>query len=85
MINREDWSEDELEIFDMFNGKCIRCSKPAEVIHEDVPKSRKPKTWMEKENRSPLCIHCHNWAHYKGTRYSAGLLRELKRKLLNAI
>lgn len=80
MINPEDWSEEELSIFEMYDWKCVRCRKPSEVIHEDIPKSRNPKHWMEVENRSPLCVHCHNWAHYKGTKYSAPLLKEKKKQ-----
>jgi len=85
LIDPEDWSEEELEIFALFRYKCVRCGKPAEVIHEDVPKSRKPTTWMEKENRSPLCVHCHNWAHYKGTVYSSKLLKAKKRQFLESL
>jgi len=80
MIDRQEWSEEELEIFDEYGGKCVKCGKPADVIHEDVPKSKRPKTWMEKGNRSPLCVSCHNWAHYKGTAYSSKILKECKKR-----
>ena len=86
-IDRKLWSDEELEIFDLFDGKCIRfhsCHNMAEVIHEDVPKSRRPKTWMKKENRSPLCVSCHNWAHYKGTSYSSRILKQCKQEILDA-
>jgi hypothetical protein len=84
MINREDWSEEEVEIFALFGYRCVRCGEPSEVLHEDIPKSRRPKTWMEKGNRSPLCIFCHDWAHRGGTRNSARELKELKKDYLDA-
>ena len=86
-MDRELWSDEELEIFDLFGGKCIRfrvCHNMAEVIHEDVPKSRRPKTWMERDNRSPLCVSCHNWAHYRGTSYSSKTLKKWKKEILDA-
>ena len=83
-MDRELWSDEELEIFDLFYGRCIKCGKPAVVIHEDVPKSRRPKTWMERDNRSPLCVSCHNWAHYRGTSYSSKMLKQGKKEILDA-
>ena len=83
-IDRKLWSDEELEIFDLFSGRCIKCGEPSTVIHEDVPKSRRPKTWMKKENRSPLCVSCHNWAHYKGTSYSSRILKQCKQEILDA-
>lgn len=60
------WSKDETKIFEDFRNKCIRCRKPAKVLHEIIPKSRNPKNWDEPTNRVPLCVECHNWVHYNG-------------------
>lgn len=78
-LQRELWTEDEWEIFEEFHFKCIRCLEPAIVLHEDEPKSLRPKTWREKENRSPLCKDCHSWAHYRGTKISRPILKVLKK------
>ena len=78
MINPADWSEEELGLFAEYNNRCVRCNKPAEVIHEIIPKSRRPYTWMDIQNRVPLCVDCHNWAHTVGSRTAQPELIRLK-------
>lgn len=72
------WSPDEQAIFDEFSGRCARDGKIAVVLHEIVPKSRRPKTWNTPENRIPLCVDCHIWAHQYGTRRSKQELTRLR-------
>ena len=70
------------EVLRLFNYRCVRCNKPAVVVHEIVPKSRRPKTWMEIENRVPLCDECHFWAHQRGAKSSAEELKRLRSERL---
>lgn len=79
----ENWTEEELEIFVLFRFRCVRCRTRAVTLHEICPKSRCPKNWQEKENRVPVCNNCHEWAHRRGTKYSAPILRNLRVKRLN--
>lgn len=72
------YTEEELEIFDEFDGRCARCGNLAIVLHEIVPKSKRPKTWNTKGNRIPLDNDCHIWAHMKGTRASRNELQSLR-------
>ena len=76
------WTEEEVAIFKLFHYKCIRCGYKAITLHEECPKSRCPKTWKDPENRDPLCAKCHNWAHRAGTRFSAPILRVLRKERL---
>lgn len=73
------WGDDELAIFAEFSGKCARCGDIAVTLHEIIPKSRKPKTWKTPENRIPLCVNCHLWAHSHGTRQSRQELTLLRK------
>ena len=75
------WTEEEIEIFSIFNFRCPRCNRRAVTLHEICPKSKCPKTWMKPENRMPLCANCHEWAHSRGTNNS----REELQKLRNSI
>lgn len=84
-INESLWSNDDLAIFKKFYFKCIRCSKPAIVIHEIKPKSRRPKNWMEVGNRVPLCRNCHNWAHKISCKQSAIILKRILEEYGSAI
>ena len=76
------WDSEELEIWRSQGYRCVVCSKWADTIHEIVPKSIAPKTWMVLENRVPLCNQCHELAHLKGTRNSADGLRALRKQRL---
>jgi len=70
------------EVLELFRHKCVRCGRHTYIVHEIVPKSRLPKTWMMPENRVPLCDLCHAWAHQRGAASSAQELRELRTKRL---
>lgn len=63
-----EWDSVERDILDLYKSKCALCSKKAVTIHEIVPKSRRPTTWMAKDNRVPVCAECHNRIHNEGTR-----------------
>ena len=75
------WTNSEIYIFEKFNFRCGRCRKQdAVTLHEIVPKSKRPLTWMQEDNRIPLCNDCHIWAHSRGYKNS---MEELKRCLLS--
>ena len=76
VLNTSQWNPDEIEIFKKFRYKCVRCRRPASVLHEIVPKSLAPENWDEPGNQVPLCIECHNWAHKRGAASSAEELKE---------
>lgn len=69
-------------VLDEFHHRCVRCGKPSEIVHEIVPKSRRPKTWMLPENRVVLCNECHTWAHHRGASTSAEELILLRKQRL---
>lgn len=77
-LNLELWTNEEIDIFRQFGGKCIKCPRQAVTLHEIIPKSRRPKTWMEKKNRVPICNICHTWAHNVSCRVSGPILKELR-------
>lgn len=74
------WTSEELEIFRKFGDKCARCGNSAVTLHEIVPKSKAPKTWMNPKNRIPLCVACHHLAHQHGTKFLREELQELRNR-----
>jgi len=72
------------KIIHIFRGRCIRCMRPANVVHEDEPRSLRPKTWAAIENRTPLCDACHEWVHQQGAMSVITELKTLKKKRLMA-
>jgi 5-methylcytosine-specific restriction endonuclease McrA len=72
------YTEEELSIFKEFNGRCAKCGKPAVVLHEIIPKSKRPKTWNVRGNRIPLCNDDHLLAHSRGTKKSKDELTILR-------
>jgi 5-methylcytosine-specific restriction endonuclease McrA len=58
-----EWKQNILQLY---QNKCIICGNKSVTIHEIVPKSKRPKTWMTIENCVPLCGFCHEWAHKYG-------------------
>lgn len=72
------WSPEEKVIINEFGGRCARCGNISIVLHEITPKSRRPKTWDDPNNRIPLCVDCHIWAHSHGTKRSRQELTELR-------
>lgn len=86
LIDTSLWNNDELNIFKFYNYKCLRCNKPATVLHELVPKSKAPKNWKVPSNRVALCSDCHDWAHRHGANNSRKELISIrKRKFPDAI
>ena len=63
---RENWDDDEIAIFRLFNFRCLVCPRTAVVLHEIIPKSKAPKTWNRPENKVPLCAECHEEIHRHG-------------------
>jgi len=59
------------KVLEIFHHRCVRCGRPSEIVHEIVPRSRRPKTWMDIDNRVVLCVDCHDWAHHRGAKTSA--------------
>ena len=84
MIDRSLWNDEELEIFDLFRGKCILCKQWAVTLHEICPKSKCPKTWQNPENRVPVCNRHHNWIHATGANNHAIELSRLREEQINA-
>ena len=72
------YTEEELSIFAEFGDHCARCGQTSIVLHEIVPKSKRPKTWNTSDNRIPLCCDCHVWAHQRGTKGTINELRYLR-------
>jgi 5-methylcytosine-specific restriction endonuclease McrA len=82
MIDKDLWSAEELEIFELFGYKCANCGMDAVVLHEIIFKSESPRYWADKGNRIPLCRECHELAHggaKKMMKEKFTLLMELKR------
>jgi len=69
------------EIVKLFKGRCVRCQKPYDTIHECVPRSQ-GKVAMNFDNRVPICAKCHDWAHRVGTKVSAPILLDAREKRL---
>lgn len=53
------------EILLKFRGKCVRCRKGTNTVHEIIPKSQN-FTWSEYGNQVPLCVECHEYVHRDG-------------------
>lgn len=84
MINKNDWTSEELKIFSLYNYKCLHCRiNDAVTLHELKPKSLAPKTWNRPENRVPLCNSCHNWCHRISTKQSSPILEVQRKEFLN--
>jgi len=86
MIDKKLWTPEELQIFSLYNYKCLWCMiLDAVTLHELIPKSLAPKTWDRPENRVPLCAGCHVKAHDKGTKFSRTILRQRREEFLGGV
>lgn len=75
------WTEEELELLNLFGGKCILCgTRDAVTLHEIIPKSKNIKHWQDPENRVPVCNECHDKIHKRGARKFAAFLRQRRIK-----
>ena len=73
-------------VLKIFDGRCVRCGRPTNVVHEIVPISN-GKKYLAIKNRVPLCDFpyensCHSWAHGIGTRNSIPILLEKRAEFL---
>lgn len=74
-----------VEIWDVFRGRCFICTKPANTIHEIIPRAR-GKLAMEKKNRAPVCVECHDDIHRQGVSlYMVARLQEQRKDYLISI
>jgi hypothetical protein len=73
--------EERLEVLRLFNYRCIRCQAYTETVHEMIPRSS-GKIAYAVDNRVPLCLDCHTWAHQISAKESAPILRELRKERL---
>jgi hypothetical protein len=79
-----EWSSEELQIFEFYNWRCILCCKRRAVtLHEIIPKSRRPKTWNDPNNRVPVCADCHFEIHRVGAKNFVSILK-VKQKRCHA-
>jgi len=53
------------EILQKFRGKCVRCRRSTNTVHEIIPKSQN-LSWSEYGNQVPLCVKCHEYVHKDG-------------------
>jgi len=62
-------------VMNIHHGECVLCHASFGVtVHEIIPRSLAPKTWMEVENRVPLCSVCHEKIHNMSKRDREALL-----------
>lgn len=84
-MDRSLWTDEELEIFDLFHGRCgLNRAHKAEVLHEIVPKSQAPNAWDIPTNRIPLCSKCHTYVHSIYNARMRNRLREIRLEAENA-
>jgi hypothetical protein len=71
------------EILNEFHHRCIYegCGKITNTVHEMLPRAFGRKA-MRKENRIPLCLKHHSWAHDVGAAVSRPILTEMREKAL---
>jgi 5-methylcytosine-specific restriction endonuclease McrA len=68
-------------VWKTYKGRCVRCKKPANSVHELIPRSLAPNEWGYFANMVTLCRPCHKWAQ-EDTTMSAPILRQLADKFL---
>ena len=86
---RQELDKDREFILWVFDGRCVHCGRPTQVIHEIVPLSHGTIA-MNWKNRVPLCNlpsgnkkqSCHDWAHSIGTNNSIPILQQERRKFI---
>jgi len=84
MIDVDDWSLEEVKIFEIFNFRCAKCGRNADCLHEIIPKSNNPKNWKRSENRIPLCAMCHEQIHARGAKNFVDELNRLRKRFNNS-
>lgn len=68
-------------VLEAFRYKCGRCRRETAVVHEIEFKSQRPSDWWYFNNRIPLCIECHEWAH-KNPKISGKILKDYREQRL---
>ncbi len=59
--------QNDILIKTIFKNRClVNPAHTGTVIHEIVPRSQRPKSWMEPKNRVLLCNECHSQIHQEG-------------------
>ena len=66
----------------LYGGRCVRCSKPSNIVHEIVPRSVDPRNWIAVSNRVLLCGGCHEFIHQRGAMNFVDELRECQARVL---
>ena len=75
------WSEGYVR--ELYGYRCVRCGKPQSgIVHEIVPKSKRPLDWWALENRVVLCGECHEFIHQRGAMNFVDELRECQARVL---
>ena len=69
-------------LLETFNHRCIFCGRITNEIHEIIPKSKRPYSWMEFDNCVPLCREHHAEIHNTGASNHVKRLRERRDKIL---
>ena len=65
-------------IYDRFNGRsALNPSHPAEVMHEIVPRSLRPRNWWTLDNMIPLTNAEHRKIHDEGAKKYRNQLQEI--------
>lgn len=67
------------KVWKTFLGRCVMCWRPADCIHEIVPRS-KIIDWDTEDNEVTLCNSCHDIIHING---ALKYVDELKEKALD--
>ena len=48
----------------LFRFTCVRCGRLSGIVHELVPRSKRPKDWWKDiRNGVVVCPLCHEWVH----------------------
>lgn len=81
MSDIEKQLNEQAEIVKLFKGRCVRCQRVYDTIHECIPRSQGIDS-MRRENRVLICAKCHDWAHRVGTKVSAPILQDAREKRL---
>ena len=64
----------------LYRHKCARCQARTDIVHEIVPKSKRPADWWQLDNLILLCQSCHEWSHELGTAKREEELRGYRRR-----
>ena len=78
---RDALRKDRQTILDLFDSRCLVCGAKTDIIHEIIPISH-GKNSLKIENRVPLCLVHHDWAHSVGTNNSIPILQQKREEYL---